>query len=94
MLRITEFFEDDNTVTLRLDGRLVNSSALELVKLSLYHRDEQNKTVQLDFSGVTFIDDSSIRKLETLKSERIKIINYNPFVKILLLNLLNYDRKE
>ena len=94
MLRITEFFEDDNTVTLRLDGRLVNSSTLELVKLSLYHRDEHNKTVQLDFSGVTFIDDSSIRKLETLKSERIKIINYNPFVKILLLNLLNNDRKE
>ena len=93
MLKITEFIEDESTVTLRLDGRLANSSTSELVELSLLHRDVNNRTVQLDFSGVTFIDDSSIRQLETLKSERIKIINYNPFVRILLRNLLNNDRE-
>ena len=93
MLRITEFIEDDNTVTLRLDGRLVDSSISELENLSVLHSVQHKKTVQLDFSGVTFIDDSSIKKLEKLKNEGIKIINYNPFVKILLLNLLNNDRK-
>ncbi|MER3446680.1 MAG: hypothetical protein C4291_07450 [Candidatus Dadabacteria bacterium] len=54
-----------------MDGKLVDSWVPDLGKLCLHYRDEKNKTVVLDFSGVTFIDDRGVRMLENIKDEKI-----------------------
>lgn len=84
MLKITETSEDDKTVTLRLDGKVVDIWIPDLERQCLYHRDKENKTVVLDFSGVTFIDNKGVRMLEKIKDERIKIINCSLFIQSLL----------
>lgn len=61
MLIITEISKSDRTVTLRLDGKVVGMWVSDLEKLCLIYRDEKNKTVVLDFSGVTFIGNKGMR---------------------------------
>lgn len=92
MLRITEITEDDKTVTLRLDGKLISMCVSDLEKLCLHYRDEKNKTVVLDFSGVTFIDSNGVRMLEKIKNKRIRIINCSLFIAALLSNLINNNK--
>jgi len=92
MLRITGTSEDEKTVTLRLDGRVVGTWVSYLEKLCLHHKNEENKTVVLDFSGVTFIDNKGLRMLEKIKDERIKIANYSLFVGALLRNLITSNK--
>jgi len=75
MLRITETSKDEKTVTLRLDGRVVDVWISDLKRQCLYYRDKENKTVVIDFSGVTFINSEGIRMLEKIKDERVKIVN-------------------
>lgn len=87
MLRITKTFEDAQTVILRLDGKVVSTTLADLETLCLSYRDRENKTVLLDFSGVTFISDSGLRLLEKIKGERIKMANGSIFVEALLSGL-------
>jgi anti-anti-sigma regulatory factor len=84
MFRTSETFEDEKTVTLRLDGRLIDAWVSDLEKLCLHYKDEKNKTVVLDFSGVTFIDNKGVRMLENIKDEKISIVNCFLFIKALL----------
>ena len=84
MFRTTEISEDEKTVTIRLDGKLIDAWVSDLEKLCLLYKDEKNKTVVLDFSGVTFIDRKGLRMLENLKDEKIKIINCSLFIQALL----------
>jgi anti-anti-sigma regulatory factor len=86
MLRITEVSKDDKVITLRLEGKLVGPWIPDLERICLYHRDEKNKTVVLDFSGVTFIENKGVRMLESIKDDRIKIVNCSQFILSLLSN--------
>ena len=88
MLRITEISKNDKAMTLRLEGKLVGTLIPELERMCLYHRDEKNKTVVLDFSGVTFVDKKGVRMLESIQDESVRIINCCPFVQSLLSNLV------
>ncbi len=92
MLRITEISKDEKAVNLRLDGKLVGTWVSDLERQCLYYRDEENKTVVIDFSGVTFIDNKSVRMLEKIKDERIKIVNCSLFIEALLRNLINSNK--
>ncbi len=93
MLRITETSEDEKTVTLRLDGKVVGTWVSDLEKQCLHYRDEKNKTVILDFSDVTFINSNGVRMLEKIKDERIKIINDSSlFIRSLLHDLTTNDK--
>jgi len=93
MLRITEVSKDDKAITLRLEGKLVGTWIPELERICLYHRDEKNKSVVLDFSGVTFVEKRGVRMLESIQDERVKIINCPPFIQSLLSNLVIKDKK-
>jgi anti-anti-sigma factor len=84
MLRITETSKDENTVTLKLDGKMVGASVSDLEELCLHHRDEKGKTVVLDFSGVAFIDNYGLKVLKKIKDNRILIVNYSLFIETLL----------
>jgi anti-anti-sigma regulatory factor len=92
MFRTTEISEDEKTVTLRLDGKLIDAWVSDLEKLCLYYKDEKNKAVVLDFSGVTFIDGKGVRMLENIKDEKIKITNCSLFIQKLLCKLMVGDK--
>lgn len=93
MFRITETFEDKKTVTLRLDGKLIDTWVSDLEKLCLHCKNEKNKTVVLDFSGVTFIDSKGVRMLENIKDEKVKITNCSLFIQTLLRKLVISNRE-
>ena len=94
MLKITEISEDDKAVTLRLEGKLIGMWIPELERICLYHRDEKSKTVVLDFSGVTFIDKKGVKMLESIKDERIKIVNCPPLILSLLSEFITSDKNS
>ncbi len=94
MLRITEVSKDDKAITLRLEGKLVGMWIPELERICLYHRDEKNKTVVLDFSGVTFISKKGVEMLENIKDERVKIINCSSFIQSILCNSIVNDKNS
>jgi len=87
MLRITKTFEDDQTVILRLDGKVVDTTLSDLESLCLQYRNKENKTVMLDFAGVTFISHGGLRMLERIRDERIKMANGSVFVEALISGL-------
>lgn len=87
MLRITKTFEDDQTVILRLDGKVISDTLSSLETLCFRYRDEEDKTVLLDFAGVTFISHSGLRMLKKIRDERIKMANGSLFVEALLSGL-------
>ena len=95
MLRITETSENEKTVTLKLDGKMVGELVSDLEELCLHHRDEKGKTVILDFSGVTFIDNQGLSVLKKIKDNRVIIVNYSLFIETLLdVNKLINSNKE
>ncbi len=89
MFRITEILQDDGTVSLKMDGRVVGASVSELERSCLHWRREKNKLVVLDFGGVSFIDRNAVRMLEVIKDERVKIINCSPFIRSLLRDVIS-----
>ena len=84
MLRITEISEDEKTVKLRLDGKIVEAWVSDLEEMCIRYRDEKSKTVVLDLSGVTFIDNRGVTMLEKIKDGRLKIVNCSLFIEALL----------
>jgi hypothetical protein len=91
MLRITEVSTGRTEVSLRLEENWLDMDTGE--RICLYHRDEKNKTVVLDFSGVTFIHKKGVRMLESIKHERVELINCSPFIESLLFDLIIKDNK-
>lgn len=75
-----------------LEGKLVGMWIPELERTCLYHRKEKNKSVVLDFSGLTFIDNKGLKMLESMQDERVRIINCPAFIQSLLSNLVIEDK--
>ena len=84
MLRITENFENGNTIRLRLDGTVDTASFLELDAVWSRHKNGDGKVILLDLAGVVFMNDEAARKLAELRGERLRIINCSPFIETLL----------
>lgn len=91
MLRITKVFDDGEEVVMKLEGKMIGVWVSELESICLFHRDELNKIVVLDFSGVTFIEEKGLRMLKDLKDERVKIVNCSPFIYSLLDKFISRD---
>jgi anti-anti-sigma regulatory factor len=94
MFKITKTKDHDNTINLRMDGKLVEEWLSEFEKLYLKIKNENYKRIIIDLSGVSFIDDNGIDFIEKIKDERIDIINCSPFIESLLGDLVNRDRIE
>ena len=84
MLRITKIFENDLTMILRLDGKIVNATTAELEGACCQYRNGGGKALSLDFSGVTFIDNDGLGTLKKIKNKGIAMVNGSPFVETLL----------
>jgi anti-anti-sigma regulatory factor len=84
MLRITENFDDVDSVALRLDGVLSNETYADLERIFSRHRSAGPKTVVIDMQGVTFLNEEAARKLAQLFDQRVRVVNCSPFVAMLL----------
>lgn len=84
MLMISKIKHDDESITLKLDGKIEGMYLQELEGICRCHLAEKNPDITLDFSGVTFIDDRGLEMLLKIRDRRLKIVKCNPFIKTLL----------
>jgi anti-anti-sigma regulatory factor len=84
MLRITEDFENGETIGFRLDGTLTADSCAELEALCTQYQESETRLIQLDMAGVVFMNEEVAKRLLELCSDRLSIINCSPFIEMLL----------
>jgi anti-anti-sigma regulatory factor len=84
MLRISETSDSEKTVRLRLDGTLSTTSYADLEAVCSRHQANDGVSLVLDMAGIVFMNDEIARRLASLRSERLRIINCSPFIEALL----------
>jgi hypothetical protein len=84
MLRITENLENGKTIRVRLDGTITTASYSNLEDVFARIHKTDTEVIILDMAGVVFMHDEVARKLATLRSEHLRIINCSPFIGTLL----------
>jgi hypothetical protein len=94
MLRITEIFENRETVRLRLDGTLSTQSYKDFADILSAHQQTGGKMIVVDLAGVGFMDDEPARKMATMPGERMRIINCSPFIETLLTTYADQPGKD
>ena len=84
MLRITTIDEDSSTVTLKVEGRIVSEwiAALERECEGWLERDT---AIDLDFSGVTYIDTQGVAVVKNLLTRSVRIVRCSALIQSLLL---------
>jgi len=83
MLRIERLNEDNATVTLKLDGRIVGQW-VAILKKECFQVLKRQKQLILDFADVTFIGREGVAILEKLRGQQVECTHCSPFVKGLL----------
>lgn len=83
MLRITTIDERDQTVRLKVEGRVVGAWVAELEHACNVFL-AQKKQIVLDFSGVNFLDRQGIETLKKIAGKRVKISGASLWVQTLL----------
>lgn len=87
-------FEDDKTIILKVDGRLVGTSISLLKEECLKNTKDKQKTVLLDLSDVSYIDTDGVGILESIKHESLQIINCPMFIEALLNDFISIDKGD
>jgi ABC-type transporter Mla MlaB component len=70
----------DNTITLRLDGSLVNQW-VAVLRTSCEQAFENDGNLTLDLAGVSFADLEGVQLLQQLERQQVKLINCSPFLR-------------
>ena len=83
MLRITKIAENGLPVTLRLEGK-VHGDWVSLLEQECRALISQKKTVLLDLSNVTFMDDRGVEMIRRLPARSITVINGDAFIEDLI----------
>ncbi|MBM4260277.1 MAG: hypothetical protein FJ145_02435 [Deltaproteobacteria bacterium] len=84
MLKITEQYENEKTLRLRLDGTVDSTSLTELQNVLSQGNDTNGLTVILDTAGVTFMNEQAANQLAKLRNQSLHIVNGSPFIEMLL----------
>jgi anti-anti-sigma regulatory factor len=84
MLRISEIFENFETVRLRLDGTISEKNFDELQEVCVRHGQIGGRTIIVDMAGVNFMNDAAANRLARLRGKSLCIINCSPFIAALL----------
>ncbi len=92
MLMISKIKQDSENLTLKIDGKIEGPYVEELEQACNCACARNKKTITLDFSGVTFIDDEGLEALSKLKDERMEIVKCSAFIKTLLNDLVDNER--
>lgn len=80
MLRIVEENTANESLTLRLDGRLV-SQWIEVLRLSCEQAFHHDGRLILDLAGVNFADHEGVQLLRQLEQQHVTFINCSPFLR-------------
>jgi anti-anti-sigma regulatory factor len=80
MLRIVEGKAANNSMILRLDGRLINQW-VGLLRASCEQGFEKGARLILDLAGVSFADHEGVQLLRQLEQQQVTIINCSPFLR-------------
>ena len=83
MLRITTIDENDKTATLKVEGRIV-SDWIGTLERECHGWLEGGKTIDLDLSGVTFIDTQGVASVRTLLTRNVRITRCSALIQSLL----------
>lgn len=87
-------FEDEETIKLKVDGKLVGTCISLLKEECMKYTKNKQKTVLLDVSGVSYIDTNGVKMLESIKDENLQIINCPMFIEALLKDLISINRGD
>lgn len=79
MLRIVEEQTPDNSIILRLDGRIVGPW-VEVLRESCEQLYPTRDKIILDLLGVSFVDYNGVRLLQQLNQRQFALINCSPFL--------------
>jgi ABC-type transporter Mla MlaB component len=79
MLKISEGKRGKQNITLRLEGRVVGPWVDELQTICEPHL-RNDSELALDLAEVSFVDESGIPLLASLRSRGAKLLNATPFV--------------
>jgi anti-anti-sigma regulatory factor len=79
MIRISEACVSPEEVTLKLEGRLGDSSAADL-EGTCERLIGEAKRVVLDVASVSYVDRAALRSLRRLRRRGVTFANGNPFV--------------
>ena len=75
--------EGSSDVRLKLEGRIV-SDWVPLLREECLRILKEKRSVRLDFSDVTFVDDRGVEMLEALVARGVQLMNCSPLVEGLL----------
>jgi anti-anti-sigma regulatory factor len=92
VLRITEISQSADSVTLKVEGRIVSEWVTVLEQECLKWL-RVKPEVLLDFSEVTFIEHNGVAMLKRIASPRLRLINCPALIEMLL-NGNNYHSEE
>lgn len=83
MLRITHSGNDEESTTLRIEGRIVGvwvtvlAEEIEAVRRT-------SKSAVLDFAAVEFVDGDGVRMLKATTGDHVRIVHCSAFIQALL----------
>lgn len=80
MLRIVEENLTNDSMTLRLDGRLI-SQWVGLLRSSCEQAFHNDGRLILDLAGVSFADPEGVQLLRQLEQQQVTIVNCSPFLR-------------
>lgn len=83
MLRITQVQQDGRTVTLKLEGK-IHAEWVVLLQEECAHLLRQYESVNLDFSGVSYLDAHGIKLVRSWSNGEIRITRCPQFIADLL----------
>jgi anti-anti-sigma regulatory factor len=83
LLRITKISESAESVTLKVEGRIVTEWVTVLERESTAWLQEK-RAVQLDFSEVRFIDNHGVEMMKRITSEKLRCLNCPPLIEEIL----------
>ena len=83
MLRLTKINEASGTVTFKVEGRIDSEGAGILEQECRKHLNQQ-QTINLDCSAVTFVDQAGKDLRQLLARENVQILNCSEFIEELL----------
>lgn len=79
MLKISQVGAADQTVTLKLEGRVVGPWVGEL-RSACERAESQARTVSLDLEDVVFVDPTGVTLLSNLSARGVALLECSPFV--------------
>lgn len=89
MLRITEHYENEKTLRLRLDGTVDEASCAELQNAWSQGNEDSDRTVIIDMAGVMFMSAEAAGQIAMLRDSSLHIVNCSPFIEMLLNSAIN-----